>query len=311
MKKSLAIPMVYLDLLPLVPALYCLWRLLNGVHFYFREYYMLWNIAFGRIKAVGKCNSNLHMYMTETDDLDEVSVKEFYGFYKEMCDSTFTISEFRTYLQSFKHAVICRERKDGSLRGTLVIGLDKKEENGYKYTLLRLGLAMFRKDYTGGPLLYYAIAYHILKELLLHPFTPLYIIGKSVTYKSYLVMCRNIRNSYPRYDNKETPAFVKKVINDFAMTTKPPSAIYNPETFVIKQEIERIKPGVVEFSKKELNDPHIKFFVERVPGWVKGHRMVTMGQICWQDLMQMMWKRVVGKPRGIKSSSLPATIKNP
>ena len=46
---------------------------------------------------------------------------------------------------------------------------------------------MFRKDYTGGPLLYATGLYYCLKQLVLHPRTPLFVLFKAFSYMSYSV----------------------------------------------------------------------------------------------------------------------------
>ena len=80
-----------------------------------------------------------------------------------------------------------------------------------------------------------AFQYHILKELVLHPRTPIYIIGKAFSYMSYLVrlgghfcICqfpvsmttvkglslqnavKNFKSAYPRYDCPTIPAKEKR-----------------------------------------------------------------------------------------------------
>lgn len=53
-----------------------------------------------------------------------------------------------------------------------------------------MGLALFHRNYRGGSLVFMAVLYHAGKHLLLHPFTPVYIIGKAFSYMSYLVSGR-------------------------------------------------------------------------------------------------------------------------
>lgn len=287
----------YVQLLVYLVLLYLLWRLLKLFHFYFREYYVLWQIAMGgtRSDGHGKAMSpkiRLYVYICETVLLDEVSVNELYGFLMKMIDSDFSIKEFHhSVLLNYKYAIICRERRDGSLRGMMLLGVDRKELDGVKYTQVKVGLSFFQNYYRGGPWLYFASAYLILKEMILHPFTPLYMIGKAFSYKSYLVMCHYVQESFPRYD-RETPAFAKKLLNNFGLSTKSPNEIYDPETFVLKRERSGMKPGVAVLTENDLKDPHIKFFVERNPGWAKGHQMLAMGRMRWVDLLRMIWRTV-------------------
>ena len=280
-------------------ALYLLWKLVKTFHFYFREYYMLWNIAMGGQSGRRSVDPKirLHVYVCQTDLLDEVSVNELYRFLTKMMDSEVTITQFCSVLLSYKYAILCRERKDGSLRGVMLFGVDRREINGSKYTLLRLGLASFQNYYRGGPLFYYVAAYHVLKEKICHPFTPVYIIGKLFSYKSYMVLCRNMPHTYPRH-NMETPEFVRNLINEYGKRAKMENEIYDPETFILKRETTTLKEGVVPLTKADLEEPNIKFFVERNPGWEKGHQMITAGEMRWSDLVVMVWKNMAKVARG-------------
>lgn len=274
--------------------LYFLWRLLKLVHFYFREYYVLWNIAVGGSsgRRALSAKMRLHVYVCKTELLDEVSVNELYSFLVKMMDSDVTIEAFHhSVLLSYKFAIFARDRKDGSLRGVTLMGIDHKELNGVKFTLIKLGLSFFQNYYRGGPLLYYVFAYHVMKELILHPLTPLYVIGKAFSYKSYLIMCNSIAHSYPRYDRKTTD-FVRSLLNDYGMSVKSPNEEYDPETFVLRRERTSMKDGVAVLQPEDLENAHVKFFVERNPGWVKGHQLMATGEVRWSDVFNIVWYSV-------------------
>ena len=44
---------------------------------------------------------------------------------------------------------------------------------------------------------------------------------------------------------------------------------YNPDTFVIENEDSCLAENLTVLSEQDLQNPHIKFFVERNPGWKK------------------------------------------
>ena len=279
--------------------LYFTWRLLKLLHFYFREYYIFWNVAMGGGMS-GSKRMKLHMYICKTELLDEVSVNELYTFLRKMIDADITVKDFHhSVLLSYDSVVIARERKDGSLRGMALVGIDRKEINGVKFTLFRNGLNFFQNFYRGGPFLYYAYIYYILKELVLHPFTPLYVVGKAFSYKSYLHLC-NAVSCYPRHDS-ETPDFARQILNDFGESVKVPHETYDRDTFVLKREFSSLKTGIATVRPEDLNNPHIKFFVERNPGWARGHQLLMLGVLSWSDFFSVAWKALmkskVKKPR--------------
>ena len=286
-----------------VLAVYSLWKLLALLYGLYREYYMLYQIAMGGSPSMN-ANIRLYVFVAETEYMDKVTVNELYTFLIKMLDTEVSIQQFHLILRSYKYAVMCRDRTDGSLRGFMVLDIDNtKEINGRKYALMQTDLWFFQNDYSGGPFLYYVTAYYLLKQMILHPFTPLYIVVRALTYKSYIAFCHNLTKGYPRYD-LEMPQYAKDLINKFVEGFNGPSDIFDRETSVYKRERSKIKQGAVaELTEKDLQDPHIKFFAERNPGWTKGHQLICLGELSWKDLVWVAWKAVTRARRGRRTDS--------
>ncbi len=258
---------------------------MKSLYRFFREYYVLWNIAVGARGDRRAINTaaRLHAYMCDTNLLDEISVNQIYTFFKEMIDTDASVEQFHRVLLSYNYVVLCRERIDGSLRGAELLGVDRKEQGGRKYTFIRCGLTFVQRHYQGGPLLHYAMLYLIIKELLLHPRTPLYLIGKSYSYKSYLVMSKALKRFHPRYDEKP-PVFEQELIDNFAKEVSMKGDVYDPKRCVIERTLSNMKDFVAPLTERELENPHIKFFHETNPGWQRGHQLITLGKVTWTDL---------------------------
>ena len=63
-----------------------------------------------------------------------------------------TVQEFHKLALSYTYAVIYRERNDGSLRGVMFVGIERKQQdNGKPYTVIRIGLSFLQLNYRGGP----------------------------------------------------------------------------------------------------------------------------------------------------------------
>ena len=289
---TLASVAAYLLLLTVVGLFF--WRVLKVVHYIFREYYVLWNIATGASikRREEKPEKRLHIYVCKTNLLDEVSINELYYFLIKMIQSDISVKQFHKIILSYKFLISCREKKDGSLRGVMLMSVDRKVHNGLRYTNIRIGLTFFQKYYRGNPLIYYVSAYHMMKELILHPFTPLYMIGKAFSYKSYLVLCHNFSEAYP-YPGKETPELEMGILRDFGRSVKLPNEIFNEETLILERESATMKEFVAPVSDTDLEtDPHIRFFVKKNPDWVKGHQLVILGKASWPDLIRVIWKNL-------------------
>ena len=148
----------------------------------------------------------------------------------------------------------------------MLLGIEHKDD----YTLIKYGLMTFKNYYRGSPFIPIITAALILCELIKHPLTPVYLIAKVYSYKAYL-SAQLVNECYPVY-NRETPEHIKKIFADFAagvVNSKAGRAKYNPDTFVIENEDSHLVDSLTVLSQQDLQNPHIKFFVERNPGWKK------------------------------------------
>ena len=164
---------------------------------------------------------------------------------------------------------------DGTLRGAMMMGIEHKGN----YTLLKVGATTFKSYYRGNPFIKIVLAILLVSELLKHPLTPIYIVGLVYSPKSY-VLGLSMKEYYPVY-NRETPEQFKKIFTEYAeayVSSRPGRAKFNPETFVVEQEDSHLMQNLAVFSKYELQHPHVKFFVERNPGWKK----VLTIEILWR-----------------------------
>ena len=169
-------------------------------------------------------------------------------------------------IMQYTHVLMCRDRMDGTLRGAMLLGIERKGD----YTLLKLGVTTFKNYYRGGPLIKIILASLVLSELFKHPLTPIYVLGIIYSPKAY-IFGLSTKEYHPVY-NRETPEQFKKIFAEFAevyVNSKPDKAKYNPETFVIEQDCSHVMENLAVLSEHELQNPHIKFFVERNPGWKK------------------------------------------
>ena len=257
----------------------------------FRDYFVLWNVAFGAHPTRRNISHRmrLHPYVCNPLLLDKISFNELFTFGKTMVATDITIDTFRKTVLAYKYVIIFRERLDGSLRGMCLLGKDTVDKNGQKCTILKMGLALFHNYYQGGPFLYYILLYHLIREKMFHPRTPLYVTAKLFSYKSYLVFVNSIKKVYPRYD-EPIPDFERQILDDFAKTVCFPNEVYYPESFVLERELSSMKTHVAVLTERDLENPHIRFFATQNPGWEKGHCMFTIAVITWSDILYVILK---------------------
>ena len=283
---------------------YRLVKILSGAGAILRDYFVLWQIAFGAHpsrRTMGK-TMRQHAYVCATHLLDDVSINELYEFCKSMIQSEITIESFHKIVLGYTFAVMCRERIDGSLRGMYLMSVERKEDNGEKYTVIKIGLALVKNCYRGGPLMYYVFLWHALRELILHPRTPIYLMGKAFSYLSYITLIRYLQKVYPRHD-RQTPERERNLMNQFANDVRIGNEIYDPDTFVLKRELSNLKSHVAPISDSDLENPHIRFFADSNPGWQSGHCMFFIAKVSLSDAFSILWKSIKRARKGRKNST--------
>ncbi|XP_064384588.1 uncharacterized protein LOC135333554 [Halichondria panicea] len=100
--------------------------------------------------------------------------------------------------------------------------------------------------------------------------------------------------SYPRW-GKETPAHFKEIFKEYAESVKDDGDMYDEETGVLKQERSHLRENLLAVSEQDLQNPDIKYFVERNPGYLKGHCLVCGYRINWLDLFTTVFDQIMKK----------------
>ena len=263
---------------------------------------MLWNIAIGGRKEREVMNPKLRLYifLCRTDLLDESTIVEMLNFVKTMEDNDITVEEFHKLILSYTYTMFFRDRNDGSLRGLSHVRIDKKfKPDGSPYTVLAYGLAYCHEKCRGGPYGHISFVYFILRELLTHPLTPLYVNLKTFVYTSYCNLIYSVRRSYPRYDEK-TPKFIRDLINTYGAQAKESNETYNKDTFILERVRNTLKKELTALDDSALKDPHIKFFTEVNPNWAEGNQLVLIGCVEWWDIIVILKKIISRTFRGRK-----------
>lgn len=108
--------------------------------------------------------------------------------------------------------------------------------------------------------------------------TPLYWLLTSKGARTYHVLPVFFNSFFPSYEHPTPPEF-KRLIDDLAFNKH--GAAYNPDTQVISHSSksdrlllsEQIQPN----TRRE--DPHVRFFFEKNPGFTKGDELVCLTPI--------------------------------
>jgi hypothetical protein len=256
----------------------------------FYEAALLYTVAFGhKAHSEEAPSKRLLLFTLPTNLLTEEEIEEVYRFACDFIDGDFSLETQREVLfNNYDYICFFRDRMTGHLNGTLTYLIETREKDGKKFTLIKSGMAFFKRMYTGGPMFYLASLMPCLWQLIKHPSRPVYLMTWTISYQSYLFTAKNV-TTYPRYDLPEVPEFERSLLDEFGRKI---SDSYNPQTFVAsrRSDVGRLNLSLNTIPDSLMKNPHVKFFVETNPGWLNGDGLVVCAKVTWKDIFAFGWR---------------------
>lgn len=144
-------------------------------------------------------------------------------------------------------------------------------------------------DYWGSRTLQSAFSRVLFQTRLRHPFSPLYWMLISKGFKTYMLMRRNFKVSFPNTHGVATPELLK-IKNDFYKGKFGDH--YDAETSIIDfgSSIGRVKDQVAMPSEKDRMNPEVKFFLAKNPRYHQGVELACIANIRWVDIGHIIFK---------------------
>jgi hypothetical protein len=161
------------------------------------------------------------------------------------------------------------DANDGRLCGMALISAYAASHEGRDFRVLSTGAVCLEPPYRGLNAVQRAGLFRLARERLRHPLSDVYWYFDTFSYKSYLLLPRNLPEYWPRAD-RSTPAWESGVIAVLAQ--RHGGEAWNPITGVIGAQGRRLRPGVAEVLPADHN-PHVRFFLRRNPGHAAGERL--------------------------------------
>lgn len=135
------------------------------------------------------------------------------------------------------------------------------------------------------------------------PFVFSHVVNESDLHWYWFMVCKGFRTYryLPVYFKKfwpspddEIPPFEKKVADELARIRFGDD--YSPEKFLVSvPEDYRLKAGVGDVTDGKLKNRHIRFFVERNPGWQRGDELACLVPLKPENLHNKVRRMIVDK----------------
>ncbi|HEU5442290.1 MAG TPA: hypothetical protein VFU61_00600 [Steroidobacteraceae bacterium] len=129
----------------------------------------------------------------------------------------------------------------------------------------------------------------LLRAKLRRPLAPAYWLFDTFSYKSYLVLARNLREFWPRRDRAVPPdtlAFIHRLASDRY------GPDWNRETGIVRRSGDkRLRPATAPIDGALLSDPDIRFFEAANPGHREGDMLVCLAPLTAGNLIGAIKRR--------------------
>ena len=200
-----------------------------------------------------------------------------------------TVRAFRRDLDEKQWVLLLRDEE--AVRGFTTVLLLDTEVHGESLRVVFSGDTGIDPAFWGSQALVRAWA-HLMGELLAKASgRRLYWFLISKGYRTYLYLPLFFHDFYPRVD-VATPPFERDLIATLGAAKYPRD--FNPRTGVVEftESHGHLRPRLADTPRHRREHPHVRFFLERNPGYADGHELVCVAEIS-ADNMRGLARRML------------------
>lgn len=205
--------------------------------------------------------------------------------------STINLDEFKTKQETLDQYALYFNAQQ-KLIGYTGIRSYSFKLNTKKYRAIYFGQTIVEKNYRGKKFIQNTVIRLLLKHLMSFNLSNLIIWNDSVSYRPYLVMAKNLKSYYPNMLNTNQEEF-RSICN--LLGKKYYGAAFCSNTGTIIKPRPTLRKKELVLSKKDLEDPHIKFYVTKNPNYTQGHGLITFCPATLKNLFFYLRKITLSK----------------
>lgn len=228
-----------------------------------------------------------------TGDLTEVQWNEIWVLTQEFFDveRDYAEAELR------RRQTIALFRMNDALLGMAAIDITPLELRGREVVVISTSHVLIRENWRGRNLLQKLGWRTFLRTRLRHPSRPIYWFFDTFSYKSYLLLPRNFRTFWPRYDIP-TPEGEAALIDTLATHVYGPA--WRPARgIVVRSGQKRMRETTAPLILARDSDPHLQYFATANSGHAEGDMLVCLCPLSltnWLTLAHKAFQRWRRRP---------------
>lgn len=180
-----------------------------------------------------------------------------------------------------KNWVILLEDERGALRGFSTLLVYPDSIDGRPLTLVYSGDTIVAREWWGSSALPLTWLRAVRQLTPLYGSRDVYWILLTSGFRTYRFLPVFFRDFYPRCGEVDT---VAASLRD-ALASAQFGDRYDPDTGIVRLERPQVlAPELIEVPLQRARDPHVAFFLERNPGYVKGDELTCITRIADDNL---------------------------
>lgn len=210
--------------------------------------------------------------------------------------------------------IVLSDSGDRSVQGFSTLKLYRETVGGRRCLAIFSGDTIVAEAYWGQRALHRRFIRYVVTQKLRHPTLDVHWFLITKGYKTYLLLARNFPAHWPRH-SASTPPHEAELLDRLAR--RKFGAAYKPERGVLQFERcqGRLKEGVAPIEATLLDDPDVRFFVQKNPGHAKGDELCCLGRVdltLWAAftarLLSRAWSRTGDRARRLWAVASAALI---
>lgn len=229
---------------------------------------------------------SLHTKIILVNKIDNISLKRMYQIFQKYYDKV-SFEQFLSDLADKTHLIMMYDAKSIVGFSTAFIGRQK----GIRATIIYSGDTVLEKNYWGSKILQSAFYKLMLMTILRSGLKPVYWMLMSKGYKTYLLMRKNFSLSFP---NPLTPTPKNLLLAKNLFYQSRFGSQYKEQASLVQFTSSKgqLKDGVAVATAKDMQNIHIKYFVDMNPGASRGDELACIAQLRWFDLIYTGFKHL-------------------
>lgn len=245
------------------------------------------------------------------DALAAAETSALYELYRSHYDAVEPV-RFEEDLREKDHVLLLLDSTSGEVRGFSTQKVFRATDSaGEPVRVLFSGDTIIAPEYWGEQELVRTWCRYAGRALSEDPGTPLYWLLISKGHRTYLYLPLFFEKHWPRYD-EPTPPYEAGLLARVARARFGESFDESAGLLRFPESLGQLKPGLAAIPSGRIEDPRVRFFLEKNPRYSEGEELVCLARFA-PELMRGIAARSAregvaegGRPRGARATGLPA-----